>query len=139
MCLNPLLHTLGNSLYGLRIRRHRRRTSIVAYANDVTIFITEPSDIPKLQEAIYCYEAASGVQVNYRISRAIALRSWDKSIEIMDIPYYDTVQILSFQIKSTVRESALASWTKTTAKNTVTGSRRLLSNANFGQEISFRP
>jgi hypothetical protein len=34
----------------------------------------------------------------------------------MDIPYHDTVQILGFQIKSTVWESALDSWTKMTAK-----------------------
>jgi len=116
MCLNPLLHTLGYSLHGLWIGRHRTRTSVVAYADDVTIFITEPSDIPQLQEAICCYEVALGARVNFRKSRAIAFGSWDKSIEIMDIPHHDTVQILGFQIKSAVRESALANWTKTSAK-----------------------
>ena len=38
MCLNPLLCTLENSLRGLRMGRHRARTSVVAYADDVTIF-----------------------------------------------------------------------------------------------------
>ena len=37
MCLNPLLYTLKNSLHGLRLGRHRTRTAIVAYADDVTI------------------------------------------------------------------------------------------------------
>jgi len=59
-CLNPLLCALENSLHGLRIGRHRARTSVVAYADDVTIFVTTPTDVPKLQEAIHCYEAASG-------------------------------------------------------------------------------
>jgi hypothetical protein len=31
----------------------------------------------------------------------------------MNIPYYDTATILGFKIKSTVRESVLARWTKT--------------------------
>ena len=49
MCINPLLCTLENSLHGLRIGRHRARTSVVAYADDVTIFVTAPTDIRKLQ------------------------------------------------------------------------------------------
>ena len=63
MCLNPLLCTLENTLRGVRIGRHRARTSAVAYADDVTIFVTAPTDIRKLQEAIHCYEAASGARV----------------------------------------------------------------------------
>jgi len=114
MCLNPLLCTLENSLRGLRMGRHRARTSVVAYADDVTIFVTTPADITKLQEAIQCFEATSGARVNIQKSRAIAFGLWDKSIEIMNIPYHDTATILGFQIKNTVGESALASWTKTT-------------------------
>ena len=116
MCLNALLLTLDNSLHGLRIGRHRARASVVAYADDVTISITGPTDKPKLQEAIHCYEAASGARVNFPKSRAIAFGSCEKSLEIMNIPYSDTATILCFQIKRTVRESALDSWTKTTAK-----------------------
>jgi len=115
MCLNPLLCTLVNSLHGLRIGRRRARTSVVAYADDVTIFVTAPTDIQKLQETIHCYEAASGARVNIEKSRAIAFGTCNKSIDIMNIPYHDTATILGFQIKNTVRESALASWTKTTA------------------------
>jgi len=114
MCLNPLLCTLENSLHGLRIGRHRARTSVVAYADDVTIFVTTPTDIPKLQEAIHCFEAAWGARVNIKKSRAIAFGTWDKFIEILNIPYHAT--ILGIQIKNTVGESALASWTKTIAK-----------------------
>jgi len=55
ICLNALLCTLENSLHGLRIGRHHARTSVVAYSDDVTIFVTTPTDIPKLQEAIHCF------------------------------------------------------------------------------------
>ena len=78
--------------------------------------MTTPTDIPKLQKAINCFEAASGARVNFQESRAIALGSWDKSIEIMNTLNHDTATILGFQIKKTVGESDLASWTKTNAK-----------------------
>jgi hypothetical protein len=114
MCLNPLLCTLEASLQGLRIRQHRARTAVVTFADDVTIFVTDPSDISKLQEAIHCFEAASGARVNIQKSRAIAIGTWDTSLAVMDIPYHDTATILGFQINSTVRESAFTSWMKTT-------------------------
>jgi len=78
--------------------------------------VTTPTDIPNLQEAMHCFETASGGRVNIQKSRAIAFGTWDKSIEIMNIPYHDIATILGFQIKNTVGESALASWTKTTVK-----------------------
>jgi hypothetical protein len=37
---------------------------VVAYADDVTIFVTTPEDIPRIQEALRCYEEASGARVN---------------------------------------------------------------------------
>jgi hypothetical protein len=77
--------------------------------------VTDPSDISKLQEAIHCFEAASGATVNIQKSRATAIGTWDTSLAVMNIPYHDTATILGFQIKSTVRESAFTSWTKTTA------------------------
>jgi hypothetical protein len=53
--------------------------------------------------------------VNIKKSGAIAIGTWDKSLAAMNIPYHDTAIILGSQIKSTVRESAFTSWTRTTA------------------------
>ena len=77
-------------------------TSVVAYADDVTIFLTSPTDITNLKEAIHCFEAASGARVNFQNSRAIVFGSWDISPEIMIIPYHDIAKILGLQIKNTV-------------------------------------
>jgi hypothetical protein len=72
MCLNPLLRTLKRSLHGVQIGNPTARTSIVAYVDDVTILVTTPSDIPKLRDAIHCYEKASEARVNIHKSRALA-------------------------------------------------------------------
>jgi hypothetical protein len=57
--LNPLLNTLDNQLTGLRIGRGNARTSVTAYADDVTLLVTSPADIPKIQDALGCYEEAT--------------------------------------------------------------------------------
>lgn len=41
ICLIPLLKTSEEKLPGIQIARRARRTAMVAYADDVTIFVTE--------------------------------------------------------------------------------------------------
>jgi hypothetical protein len=52
----------------------RARTSVIAYADDVTILVTSPSDIQKIQDALHCYEQATGAKVKIGKSRAVAYR-----------------------------------------------------------------
>jgi hypothetical protein len=114
-CLNPFQSTLDKYLTGLRIGRGRARTSDIAYANDVTILITSPSDIQKIQDAIHCYEEVKGAEMNIGKSRAVAIGSWDTSLSVMDILYHNEAKILGIHITSTVQASALRSRTLTTA------------------------
>jgi len=44
LCLHPLLLMLENKLPGIQIGHRTRRTAVVAYADDVTIFVTCPTD-----------------------------------------------------------------------------------------------
>jgi len=88
---------------------------VVAYADDVTLFVTAPLDI-QIREAIQCYERASGACLNTRKSKALAVGAWDNTTEVLDIPYYNEVQILGFSTVSTVEMSANTSWTKLMAR-----------------------
>jgi hypothetical protein len=60
--------------------------------------MTDPSDIPNLQEALHCFEAASGATVDIQKSRTIAIGNWNISLTVMNISYHDTT-IFGFQIK----------------------------------------
>jgi hypothetical protein len=62
LCINPLINIINQTLPGITIGRHTRNTSVTVYVDDVTIFLTSPADIPKLQEAITSYENASGAK-----------------------------------------------------------------------------
>ena len=87
LCLNPLLSTLEKNLPGISLYQNGPLTKVVAYADDVTIFVTAPADIPIIQETLRSYKDASGARVNTRESKALAIGPWDSSIQIMDIPY----------------------------------------------------
>jgi hypothetical protein len=115
ICLNPLLRTLNDTITGIKTGRQNVRTSVAAFADDVTLFITSPSDIPKLQDAMKCYEELSGAKINLRKSRVVALGTLDRSIDLLNIPFHDNATILGLQVQTTVSGSALSSWMKTTA------------------------
>ena len=90
--------------------------AVVAYKDEVTLFVTAPANIPIIREAIQCYERASGARLNIRKSKALAVGAWDNTTKVLDIPHYDEVQILGFSTASTGEKSAITSWTKLTAR-----------------------
>ena len=106
LCLNPLIITLEQNLTGIQIGSRRTKATVVAYADDVAVFVTSPAYIPKIQNALTCYAASSGARVNVEKSKAIAFGTWDTSTKIMDIPYHTEITILGFLVTATVRESA---------------------------------
>ena len=66
LCLHPFLRLLDLKLPGVRIGRRTRPTSFVAYADDVTIFVTSAADFAIIEEAIRLYERLSGARLNLR-------------------------------------------------------------------------
>jgi hypothetical protein len=116
MCVNPLLHRLEQCLTGVRIGRGGEPTKLVAYADDITLVITRPEEVEKVQEEIHNYEQASGVEVNKAKSKALAVGSWDPHTPMMGIPYSEGVRILGFQMYRTIRESITGSWAPLIAK-----------------------
>ena len=69
--------------------------------------------MPKIQEALRCFEEASGAKVNIGKSRALAIGPWDTSVWSMDIPYHTEAKHMGFHIMSKLQESANKSWTIT--------------------------
>lgn len=110
ICPNPLLSTLDKHLTGLGIGRGR------ASADDVTILLTSPSDIQKIQGAIHCYEEVTGAEVHIGKWRGVAIGSWDTSLRTMDILYHNEAKMLGIHITSTVQASGLRSWALTAAR-----------------------
>ena len=106
LCMNSLLCLLDERLTGIQLRRRSKKTTVVAYADDVTIFVTSPADIQPIQEAIRCYQPAPGARLNIEKSIAMAIGSWGTSTDVMGIPYHTTIKILGVRMHTIVSQSA---------------------------------
>ena len=70
ICLKLLINTPKKVRTGIKIGQARARIPAAAYANDVAVFLTSPSDVQILQEKLRTYEA-KGVKINIQKSRAL--------------------------------------------------------------------
>jgi hypothetical protein len=97
---------LDEKLNGFGFRYSSKKITVIAYTDDVTVFVKSPADIQLIQEAITCYQAASGAQLNIEKSKAMAIGSWDTSSDIMGIQYHTAMKILGVQMHNslTIRE-----------------------------------
>jgi hypothetical protein len=66
---------------------------VVAYADDVTIFVTAPADMLIMKDFLLTYERATGACLNIRKSKAIVSGSCDTSINMTDITHYPEITI----------------------------------------------
>jgi hypothetical protein len=94
LCLDLLLCMLNDTLQGIQLGRRMVIPAATAYADDVTVFLTFPSDVRRLQDAFLCYERATSARVNKNKSKVAALGPWNKGLSVRNIPYHDTVTIL---------------------------------------------
>jgi hypothetical protein len=114
LCLDPLLTTIAKTLPGIRIGRHHATTTVLAYADDINILMTSPHDIPLLQTILDDYAATTGDRINIGKSKALAISTWDTTVNVMQIPYVADMKILGICFTSTVNQSARISWSQVT-------------------------
>jgi hypothetical protein len=116
LCLHPFLHFLGQNLPGIRIGRRSIPTVTVAYADDVTIFITSVADFATIAEAINMYERASGAKHNSRKSRALAVGGWCTEEWPFGVAYHPSKSIQGVTFWSTIEQTVNDSLARLTAK-----------------------
>jgi exonuclease III len=110
LALNPFLSMIAEQLPGIKIGSQGASVATVAYADDVTVFLTSQQDVEKLLRIIAVYEKASGAQVNVKKSTALAMGGWSKNISIGKIPYREEAKILGVRFTGTVKRSAEITW-----------------------------
>ena len=116
LCLQPFLNLLEQRLTGISIGRRHRPISVVAYADDVTIFVTSQTDLSVIEDAIRLFEKASGARLSARKSKALPTGRWNTNTNIIGIPYHPHVEILGVQFCNTIQQSAQATWTQLTGR-----------------------
>ena len=89
---------------------------MVAYANDISIFVTRPTDVPVISDAIQCYEKATGAHLNTRKPKALSVGGWITSTDTLNIPYHAEIKILGVTFASTIEHSMNKSWANVAGK-----------------------
>ena len=77
LCLNPQFCALEKKLTGIKIGKRGTKTTVIAYADDVTIIVSKSEDTRIIQNILGTYEKATGEKINTQKSRTLALGSWN--------------------------------------------------------------
>ena len=83
----------------------------MAYADDITIFITRREEIEIVNTAIRTYERATGAHLNPTKSQALAVGGWTTLITPLGIALLPQVKILGVTFGSIVEATMQESWT----------------------------
>jgi len=102
LCLHPLIRALEDSLPSIKFGRHTQQGSVIAYADDVTVFVTNPGDFHAIQQAIHLYERETGARLNPRKSKALAFGAWTEPPTALDIVFHERVNILGVEFGPTI-------------------------------------
>jgi len=121
--LVSFLRLLDLKLPGIRMGRRTRPTSVVAYADDVNIFVTSFAEFAIIVEPIRIYERASGARLNPRKSKALAVGNWCTQEIVLGIAYYPIVTILGVTFWGTIEQTLKDSWTRLRGKVRVQAKR----------------
>jgi len=111
LCLHPRIRSLEENLPGLQIGRSQQFLPVLAYADDVKVFVTQPAAFAKIRQAVRCFEKATGARLNPTKSKALAVGAWTEPITILGIELYDRVGILGVIFGPTLALSVKDSWT----------------------------
>ena len=94
LCLHPLIRALEDSLPSIKIGRNTQHGPVIAYADDVMVYVTNPGDFHAIQQAIHLHERATGARLNPRKFKALAIGVWTEPPTALYIFFQERVNIL---------------------------------------------
>ena len=110
ICIDPLLWQLEKHLAGVKYNRGKEKVSVVAYADDVSIILTDLKEIRVVKDILHTFERASGAKLNVTKSAALACGTWNATKEVMGIGYKQSIRILGFQFTKETNKSQRLNW-----------------------------
>ena len=112
LCPHRLTRALEDSLPSIKIGRQAQHGPVIVYADDVTVFVTNPGDFNAIQQAIQLYEQATGARLNPCKTKALAIGAWTEPPTALGIDFHERVNILGVEFSPTIATSIRDSWSK---------------------------
>jgi hypothetical protein len=76
----------------------------------VTVFVTQPGDFTIIQDAVECYEKATGAKLSSQKSQALPIEGWSQPAAALGIDFHDEVTNLGITYGTTIIKSVKDSW-----------------------------
>jgi hypothetical protein len=112
VCLLQLVRSLEESLPAIKIGRRHLITTVIAYAGDVSLFVTDPTTFTTIRHAISPYVQATGARLNPLKSNALAIAGWAGPTTSLDTPFSDRIDILGVTFDPNIALSRADSWSR---------------------------
>jgi len=94
LCLRPIITSLEETQPGLQIGRSKEFLTVLAYADDVTAFFSQPAVFAKIHQAIRCIEQATEARFSPTKSKALAVGELTEHVTVLGIDFHDQVDII---------------------------------------------
>jgi hypothetical protein len=102
LCIIPLLKLLDKNLTRIRLGRSDQCAAVLAYDDDVTMFVTKADDFISIRDAMRLCERASGACLNIRKSNVLATGGWERMENNLGVEFHVTIKILGITFSSTI-------------------------------------
>ena len=110
VCVDHFLRALASTLPGIHVGSSGTHSAELVYADDVTIILQSPKDIPQIQTVLDLYGALSGAKINIKKSKAMGVGRLNTTVIVMGIQCHESMKILGNHFTTTVRQSTLRRW-----------------------------
>jgi hypothetical protein len=111
LCLHPLLRSLEENLPRIPVRQCQQQGPVIAYADDVTVFVSQPEAFITIHQSICRFELATGARLNPTKSKALAIGTRSDPATVLSIEFHECVNILGVTFGPTIVLSIKDSWT----------------------------
>jgi hypothetical protein len=128
---------LHDSLVGIKMGRQTVGTKVIAYADDVTIFVTNPCELAAVQQDVLLFERTNGAKLNPRKLKALAVGPWSTPVTDLHIDTYERVKILGYTFGKTIAESCNLHWTTVITAVRAQAYNTYQRNLNIAQRVQF--
>jgi hypothetical protein len=121
----------------VKVGHRARRVSVVTYADDVTVFVTHPTDFITIRDAVRTFEKATGAQLNPTKSKALAVGTWAEPPTILGIAFVHHVKILEVMFGPSLNTTVKETWVSVNAAVRAQARKAYDRNLCLAQRIKF--
>jgi hypothetical protein len=112
LALNPFIILIDKYLQGIKFGNEKEKVTSVAYADDVTVILTNHDEFQTLKQIIQKYEKATGAQITWKKTKCIPIGNWNQQHKLDGFDYTHKAIILGIAFGETMENTIDGIWNR---------------------------